>query len=159
MKEILRMYVRKQPIKIDIPANDNKQINIPISAQFHIHLSENDDKDVIEWIKSIRGGYRNGLIKNITRSSINGFLALPYFYSDTIIFSDTKGRGNDNKPKKTQEKSAQHNSQVETQNFNNTNSIRTHSKLNDSSMLENEFSSDNETDDSMDIFESMLNSF
>lgn len=40
-------------------------------VQIHIYLSEKKDKDIIEFIKNIKTGFRNSLVKNIFRNYLD----------------------------------------------------------------------------------------
>lgn len=49
------------------------------STQCHICLSDTEDVDVIQWLSTIKKGYRNSLIKNITRSYLSRPITDNYF--------------------------------------------------------------------------------
>lgn len=78
IKRSLLAYVRKEQLTIKQPepykiSNDK----ISKTVQMHIYLDKEDDKDVINWLKQTKEGYRNSVLKNIIR----GYLASPCIYS------------------------------------------------------------------------------
>ena len=72
MKTALGAYIREENIRIGLPApltiDEN---NIPKIVTIFITLDDKKDKDIIEWIKNVKSGYRCSAIKNLMR----GFLA------------------------------------------------------------------------------------
>lgn len=83
MKTALCAYVRnerfhiRQPEPFQLP---NEKISKII--QMHIYLNETKDKDVIKWIKGVKEGFRNSVLKNIIRS----YLVAPCVYSYASSF-------------------------------------------------------------------------
>lgn len=55
-----------------------KMFDLPPKVNFHIQLDNTEDKDIIDWLKTIKQGRRNNLIKNILRSSYPPIIA-PYY--------------------------------------------------------------------------------
>ena len=51
---------------------------LPSSAQIHIYIDENEDKEIVEWISKIPEGFRNAMIKNILRGYIDFPMTIPY---------------------------------------------------------------------------------
>lgn len=78
IKMSLCAYVRNQKFFIKQP--DPYEIgNEKISkiVQIHIQLSEKSEGDVIAWLKNIKDGYRNSVLKNVVRA----YMAGPCIYS------------------------------------------------------------------------------
>ena len=103
IKEALCAFVHGKEYHISY-SDDNTEIIIPKSAQFHICLDEKEDKDVIAWLKSTSSGYRNSLIKNITRKYLIQPCIAPYLTDKTEITIEKKVENkikpqNINKPK------------------------------------------------------------
>ena len=81
IKTALCAYVRSEQFSIKQPEpfalSDEKISKI---VQIHISLSPSSEGDVIAWLKSIKEGYRNSVLKNIIRSYVCG----PCVYSYMI---------------------------------------------------------------------------
>lgn len=78
IKNALISYVRGKPLYIKQPT-PYKITNekIPKIVQMHISLDNKFDTDIINWLKNIKEGYRNSLLKNIVR----GYICAPCIYS------------------------------------------------------------------------------
>lgn len=104
IKEALCAYVRNEDYLIAYSNDSN--VDIPKAAQFHICLDENCDKDVIQWLKTTSSGYRNSLIKNITRKYLENPGVYPYVTTGIIptaenkVKTEKKSENKTNLPKK-----------------------------------------------------------
>lgn len=94
MKKALFAYVRKEPLIIKQPtpyevSNDK----ISKTIQMHISLDAEMDKDIIQWLKQTKEGYRNSVLKNIIR----GYLSAPciYTYQDSTSALKSADENND----------------------------------------------------------------
>ncbi len=90
MKTALCAYVRDESFFIKQPmpyAIGNEKISKII--QMHIQLSNTSDKDVIDWIKNIKEGYRNSVLKNIIRAYMLGGTIYPYALNQDISIAKT----------------------------------------------------------------------
>lgn len=78
MKTALCAYVRNEKffIKQPQPYELGKE-KISKIVQMHIQLSYSTEQDVIDWLKNIKEGYRNSVLKNVIRS----YMAGPCVYS------------------------------------------------------------------------------
>ena len=73
MQNALRFYVRGVAKKIDIGRDEAPEDVSKINKskhQLHLCFDEKKDIDVINWIKTIKSGYRNSMIKNLFRNSL-----------------------------------------------------------------------------------------
>lgn len=78
IKKALKAYVKKEQFAIKQPATyELPKEKISKIVQMHIALKEDEDSDIIEWIKDIKEGFRNSVLKNIIR----GYLVGPYVYA------------------------------------------------------------------------------
>ena len=78
MKKALCGYVRNEKFFIKQPSTyelGNEKISKIV--QMHIQLSDKTESDVIKWLKGIKEGYRNSVLKNVIRS----YMAGPCVYS------------------------------------------------------------------------------
>ena len=78
IKMSLCAYVRNQKFFIKQPQPyeiGNEKISKIV--QIHIQLSEKSEGDVIEWLRNIKDGYRNSVLKNVIRA----YMAGPCIYS------------------------------------------------------------------------------
>lgn len=70
LKATLKGYISGTPVKNSLPDGICQSVSVlPTVVQMHIMLDPHDDKDILEWSKSITKGRRNNLIKNIYRNS------------------------------------------------------------------------------------------
>lgn len=63
---------------------------LPQSAQFHIHIDDTEDKEIVDWIEQIPKGYRNAMIKNILRGYVDFPITIPYEREVEILTSKNK---------------------------------------------------------------------
>lgn len=78
IKKALIAYVRKEQLIIKQPAPyQMEKEKISRIVQVHINLNEEYEKDIIDWIKDIKEGFRNSVLKNIIR----GYIAGPFIYT------------------------------------------------------------------------------
>ena len=78
IKKALKAYVKKEQFAIKQPPTyELPKEKISKIVQMHISLKEDEDSDIIEWIKDIKEGFRNSVLKNIIR----GYLMGPYIFS------------------------------------------------------------------------------
>lgn len=79
IRRCINAYIHMSPLKIKIPsASYIEDEYIPRQIQLIVKLDENKDKEIINWIKSIRTGYRNSFIKNLIRSYLSAPVAYIY---------------------------------------------------------------------------------
>ena len=77
IKKALCAYVRNESFYIEQPVPyDMGKEKVPKIVQIHIQLPD-EDNDAIEWIKGIKEGYRNSVLKNVVR----GYIAAPCVYT------------------------------------------------------------------------------
>ena len=69
-KKAIRGYIHGKPMKNRIPHMENMKnvYSMPSKVSFHIQLKD-DDKDILDFIRSITRGRRNNMLKNIFRNS------------------------------------------------------------------------------------------
>ena len=87
MKRALCGYVRNEKFFIKQPPTyelGNEKISKIV--QMHIQLSDKTEGDVIKWLKGIKEGYRNSVLKNVIRS----YMAGPCVYSYSINKSEAE---------------------------------------------------------------------
>ena len=73
MKTSLCAYVRNESFQIKQPEPYKiGEEKISKIVQMHIQLSEKTEGDVIAWLKNIKEGYRNSVLKNVIRAYISG---------------------------------------------------------------------------------------
>lgn len=79
LKTVLKDFIRNQgnntgEVRIHIPPYNTHTCNyseLRSSVQIHIYLSEKKDKDIVNFIKEIKTGFRNSLVKNIFRNYLD----------------------------------------------------------------------------------------
>lgn len=88
MIEALKAYVRKEPVKIRFPIKvaDTDEIRNIKNAQFHIKLNELEDRDLIEFLGTLKKNYRNSFLKNLLRY---------YLYSAPIMYYEETPNADD----------------------------------------------------------------
>lgn len=90
VRKALDAYVNKKTLSICAPG-PNKDYEGRISKQIQLIIKLDDIKDVksIEYIKSIKEGYRNSCVKNLLRGYLTYPVVYPYMESDSS-FQDIK---------------------------------------------------------------------
>ena len=82
IKQVISKYVKSGCVNDGSYKVDVSQIvfnnNSPRSAQIHIYLSDEEDAEVVEWIKNTSKGYRNSLLKNVYRNFLSEPIIFPY---------------------------------------------------------------------------------
>lgn len=97
IKEAVREYISGQKVINSIPDLECPSfIDLPPKINFHIPLKKDEDKDIIEWLNTIKKGRRNNLIKNIFRNTFPPIIAPYYPESETDSFKINENRGKDN---------------------------------------------------------------
>lgn len=85
-------YVRNQKFFINQPEPyeiGNEKISKIV--QIHIQLSEKTEKDVIDWLKNIKDGYRNSVLKNVIRAYMAGPCIYSYIKENEDAFENASG--------------------------------------------------------------------
>lgn len=85
VKKVLADYVSDQNrehsnFKIKVPQNSTQTPNYKELRQYvqvHVYLSDENDKDIVNWVQGIRPGFRNSIIKNIFRNYLSRPGAFP----------------------------------------------------------------------------------
>ena len=73
IKQALYAYVKKDTFAIKQPEiYELGEEKISKIIQMHIHLNEEIDSDIIAWLKNIKEGYRNSVLKNLIRAYMVG---------------------------------------------------------------------------------------
>lgn len=90
-KSAIRNYIRGTPEKITIPEPQDDKFRYD-TIQFQMYLHPVEDKDIIAWIRNIKAGYKNSILKNIFRNSLNGVY---YYYIMNIHHADEMQRLNE----------------------------------------------------------------
>lgn len=79
IKNSLKCYLTNNQTKQQIPDLICPALDdLPPKINFHIQLKKEEDKEIIEWLNTIKKGRRNNLIKNIFRNSFDPIIA-PYY--------------------------------------------------------------------------------
>ena len=89
IKMSLCAYVRNQKFFIKQPQPyeiGNEKISKIV--QIHIQLSEKSEGDVIEWLRNIKDGYRNSVLKNVIRAYMAGPCIYSYIKESNNIFEN-----------------------------------------------------------------------
>ena len=127
IKKALNAYVRSETLYIKQPKafELDPTKKIPKIVQMHINLNPDTDNDIILWLKDIKEGYRNSILKNLIRGYLIGPCIYPYrknknaindFESVTKSFEEnvkqidevrTKGKDNKKKTKKNKDIAAE----------------------------------------------------
>lgn len=89
-KDAIRNYIRGTPKKIMIPEPQDDKFSYE-TIQFQMALDAKIDKDIIAWIRNIKNGYKNSILKNIFRNSLSGVY---YYYIMNIHRADEMQRLN-----------------------------------------------------------------
>lgn len=89
-KDAIRNYIRGTPKKIMIPEPQDDKFSYE-TIQFQMTLDAKIDKDIIAWIRNIKNGYKNSILKNIFRNSLSGVY---YYYIMNIHHADEMQRLN-----------------------------------------------------------------
>lgn len=93
IKTSLKNYLSNNVIKKELPEMTCQEMfELPPKVNFHIALKKDEDADIIEWLKTIKQGRRNNLIKNIYRNSIPPVIAPYYTESETDPFKINERR-------------------------------------------------------------------
>lgn len=79
-KSAIRNYIRGTPEKIKIPEPQDDQFSYE-TIQFQLNFHPEEDQDVIQWIRNIKAGYKNSILKNIFRNSLCGIY---YYYTMNV---------------------------------------------------------------------------
>lgn len=70
LKLSLKSYIKGKPIRNEIPQGICESVSsLPSVIQLHIMLDPKNDRDIIDWSKSITRGRRNNMIKNVFRNT------------------------------------------------------------------------------------------
>lgn len=81
---ILNGYVEKKPIYFYVPTVFPMDMSvIPHSIMIHLHLDEEQHTKIINFINTLKKGYRNSFFKNILRSSLITINYYPYIDIDS----------------------------------------------------------------------------
>ena len=91
IKKALIAYVRQEQLIIKQPEPyEVSKEKISKIVQMHINLNETYDKDIIDWIKNTKEGYRNSVLKNMIRGYIAGPCIYTYQKGDNAISEATE---------------------------------------------------------------------
>lgn len=92
VKDSIRMTINNSDATIEYPIQKQhlESIVLPKVIQFHIYLSPQSEKDIINWIQSITKGYRNCVLKNVLRNHLSKFAIEPYDINTQVIFGAGK---------------------------------------------------------------------
>ena len=83
IKQAIRAYVREQPYFIFVPETfDISDKQFKYSYQAFLDFDEDDDADVLAWLKTLQDRSRNKAIKSVLRGCIIGNLAYGCAKSD-----------------------------------------------------------------------------
>ena len=69
-KSAVRNYIRGTPQKIQIPEPQDDTFSYE-TIQFQLNFHPKEDQDVIMWIRNIKAGYKNSILKNMFRNSLS----------------------------------------------------------------------------------------
>ena len=92
MYRSLSSYVRNEPVFFEIPILTNVEDNLGgvKNVQFHINLDDENDKDLIEYLKKLKPNLRNSFLKNNLRGHLVG--SASYVYEKQINLEKTEAR-------------------------------------------------------------------
>lgn len=79
-KSAVRNYIRGTPQKIKIPEPQDDTFSYE-TIQFQLNFHPKEDQDVIMWIRNIKAGYKNSILKNMFRNSLCGIY---YYYTMNV---------------------------------------------------------------------------
>ena len=83
-KSAVRNYIRGTPQKIQIPEPQDDTFSYE-TIQFQLNFHPKEDQDVIMWIRNIKAGYKNSILKNMFRNSLCGIY---YYYTMNVHRAD-----------------------------------------------------------------------
>lgn len=83
-KSAVRNYIRGTPQKIQIPEPQDDTFSYE-TIQFQLNFHPKEDQDVIAWIRNIKAGYKNSILKNMFRNSLCGIY---YYYTMNVHHAD-----------------------------------------------------------------------
>ena len=83
-KSAVRNYIRGTPQKIQIPEPQDDTFSYE-TIQFQLNFHPKEDQDVITWIRNIKAGYKNSILKNMFRNSLCGIY---YYYTMNVHRAD-----------------------------------------------------------------------
>lgn len=83
-KSAVRNYIRGTPQKIKIPEPQDDTFSYE-TIQFQLNFHPKEDQDVIMWIRNIKAGYKNSILKNMFRNSLCGIY---YYYTMNVHRAD-----------------------------------------------------------------------
>ncbi len=94
MKLALYGYVNKEQFLIDTPKDDKGmfvyQNKDKKSIFFRLTFDPKKDKAICDFIEKMPAGYRNSMIKNLTRNYLNGANILGYYVDKKAAVNDVK---------------------------------------------------------------------
>lgn len=78
-RQALIAYYKEEPILISTDMAGKQVPNdLPAMLEFNITIGERTAPGFTKWFRSLKSGYRNNFVKNILRSSLDGFCAELY---------------------------------------------------------------------------------
>lgn len=162
VKRALRAYINGQSLNIPTP-NVTFDKTLPKLSQFHIVLSEEEDKDIIQWLETISKGYRNSLIKNILRHYMSNIMLTPYLQVSGVKIEKIEAKTEEDILKESRRIAKEvlntPFSESEAKEIEKEKTVKKPESSTETSVVE-EAASDNESDfDLFGEFDSMMNSF
>lgn len=93
IKTCLKNYIANNEQSFSLPdLQCEPMATLPPKVNFHIPVDREKDADIAEWLKTIKQGRRNNLIKNIFRNAYPPIPAPYYTESETQTFTLTERR-------------------------------------------------------------------
>ncbi len=89
MKKALRAYVRGESLTIPLPPKESYRVELD-SCYIHFTLNHKKDADLIDFIKTIRYGFRNSALKMIFRNYLEAY-NMDVFFDDQNYLAKSRG--------------------------------------------------------------------